>query len=778
MRNLFNRHLWLLGILLSIPVRGLGQETARHIIGTLISDAYGQPMEYVEVLVSEISNNAIASTLTDEKGHFSIELKEGLYILRYRELGKTLRQDTVDLKSDKNLGLITIPIVNKSLQEVIVVGMKRIITFDKDRLMYNVKNSPYANGFSAKDVVQNVPGINPTKPNEISLVGKDGVIVLINGRKLNLKGKELVNYLNSIPSENLEKIEVVTNPSSEFSASGNTGILNFIMKNRMNVGVDGSLSTGYTQRCAASFEDGGNLTFSNNWLMTEYNIGYWKEKRRHDVKNSFKYIDYTKLISNESCQKSDYISQNMNTNIFLNDKMNMGLMASFNYMDEKIASDVYQELSGSRVSFSSEKSRSNVRYKSFSFSPYYEWNIDSLGKKIFVNYSYYLAKNKSNSDYLSDDHLDVVNCLYDNQYFVNTCNLNLTLPFSWLNFELGGEYSHYHADNYAHYNIVDEFLYKESITSLYIGINKSWKRFFFKIGTRYEHTKSKGFPNETINHFSRSYANWFPFVDITYKPGESSVLYLGYSKRINRPNMQQLNPTRSYTDAYTYLTGNSLLNPYLINYVEFRYQYKTLNIGVSYTHTSDGIGVLVNDKADSQIEQTYSNCISTNSLVGNMNYNYSHNRLNAAVQLSVNYNKSKSSDRSLDGGSLKGFSSFASCNLSYRIGSKTLAYASYLYYFPGQEQYLHYKSFQNLSIGINCELMKNKLILNANANDLLGTYYNRNHVVYENFVFNNQNDYDNRCLNIKLTFRFGNHKVKRSDVNINSRNNRLPSARR
>lgn len=91
-----------------------------------------------------------------------------------------------------------------------------------------------------------------------------------------------------------------------------------------------------------------------------------------------------------------------------------------------------------------------------------------------------------------------------------------------------------------------------------------------------------------------------------------------------------------------------------MDYLEFRYQYKTLNVGVSYVHSSDGVGYLVEDKADSQIEQTYSNCISTNSLVSNVNYNYSHNRFNVAVQLSVNYNKSKASNSSIDGCSLEG----------------------------------------------------------------------------------------------------------------------------
>lgn len=243
----------------------------------------------------------------------------------------------------------------------------------------------------------------------------------------------------------------------------------------MNLGFDGSLRTGYTQRHAAIFEEGGNLTFSSKWLMVEYGVGYWKEKRKHDVRNSFEYADYTKLINNDACQKSDYVSQNLNTNIFLNDKMNLGFLASFNCMDGSVASDVYQELSGSRNSFSSETTCSDNRYKGFSFSPYYEWNIDSLGKKLVINYNYSLAKDRTNSDYSSDNHLEVVNSLYDNRYFVNTGNLNLTLPFSWLCFELGGEYSHYHADNYARYNVVDDFLYKETVGAFYTDVNKSWK---------------------------------------------------------------------------------------------------------------------------------------------------------------------------------------------------------------------------------------------------------------------------------------------------------------
>lgn len=776
MTNSFNRNVWLMFGLLSISTQSWCQVTHR-VTGTLVTDTQSHPMEYAEVLVSDGSNNTVSSALTDEKGFFSLELKDGAYILKYRELGEILKQDTLNLNGDKDLGLIALPIANKTLQEMTVVGRRKIISFAQNKLIYSVKNSPYANGFSAKDVIINVPGINPTKPEEISLIGKEGVIVLLNGRKTNLSSKDLVNYLNNIPSENLDKIEVVTNPSSEYSASGNTGVINIILKDRMNLGWDGSLNAGYIQRHKGSLENGGNLSFSNNWVMMEYSVGYWKEKRIRDIRNSLDYPDYSKLINNESYQKSDYVSQNLNTNFFLNSKMNLGFLTSFNFSNDDAEANVYQMLSGSKNSIASEKTLTDSRYRSFSISPYYEWKFDGSGKKMVASYNYNTTKNKSNSDYSSADPLDVTGSMYDNRYYVNTYNLDFTLPFPWLNFKLGGEYSHYRAENYARYNTIDDFLYKETVGSFYTDVSKSWEKVFFKMGARYEYTKTKGFPQEEQNRFSRSYANWFPFVDLTYKPVENNVLYLGYSKRILRPEMIQLNPTRLYTDVFSYSVGNPLLNPALMDYLEFRYQYKTLNVGVSYVHTSDGIGLLVNNQANSQIVQTYSNCISSNSLTGNVSYNYSHNRFSAGAQLSVTYNKSKSSDKSLNDGSLEGFSTVAATNITYLLGSKTVAYATYMYCFPGMEQFIHYKSFQNLALGVNCNLMKNKLILNVSINDLLGTYFNRNHVVYEGFMFNNRIDNENRNLKVKLTYKFGNHKVKRSNVDVNSSNNRLPSGK-
>ncbi len=143
-------------VLICISVRVMGQEAAHCVSGIIVSDTENKPLEYVEVLLSDTSYNTRASVLTDDGGAFMAEAESGTYIFSYRLLGETLRADTVNIDSDIDLGIISLPMINKDIGEVTVTGKRAVITFDKDRLVYNVKNSPYANGFSAFDVIKYV----------------------------------------------------------------------------------------------------------------------------------------------------------------------------------------------------------------------------------------------------------------------------------------------------------------------------------------------------------------------------------------------------------------------------------------------------------------------------------------------------------------------------------------------------------------------------------------------------------------------------------------------
>ena len=176
-----------------------------------------------------------------------------------------------------------------------------------------------------------MPWADPTKPEELSLVGKDGVILLVNERKINLKGKELMNYLQNIPSENIEKIEIMTNPSPEFSMEGRKGVINIVTRQRQNLGFEGSVSAEYTQRQKPSFAEYSNLSFSNKFMVIDYSISNYNEHANSDIQTEYTYPTYTRVSSAESKMKYDGLTQSLSTNFFLNDKMNIGFLGSFAY---------------------------------------------------------------------------------------------------------------------------------------------------------------------------------------------------------------------------------------------------------------------------------------------------------------------------------------------------------------------------------------------------------------------------------------------------------------
>lgn len=302
--------------------------------------------------------------MTPNKYHFVVRL-----------LGDILLEDTIEVTENIDMGLVPVNIDTKVLPEVYVKGNRKFISYDRDRMRYNVKQSPWAKGFNAKDVVTKMPWADPTKPEELSLVGKDGVILLVNERKINLKGKELMNYLQNIPSENIEKIEIMTNPSPEFSMEGRKGVINIVTRQRQNLGFEGSVSAEYTQRQKPSFAEYSNLSFSNKFMVIDYSISNYNEHANSDIQTEYTYPTYTRVSSAESKMKYDGLTQSLSTNFFLNDKMNIGFLGSFAYTKngfDKNSSVEYTNGNGTKVD---EFTKRKGDFHSVTFTPYYEWNM-------------------------------------------------------------------------------------------------------------------------------------------------------------------------------------------------------------------------------------------------------------------------------------------------------------------------------------------------------------------------------------------------------------------
>ena len=768
-------------IFLTTTTECLGQNVSYELKGVVCDinkhDVFWENVEVLALTIGGTNEDLTKLCLTKSDGSYSFNLTPNKYHFVVRLLGDILLEDTIEVTENIDMGLVPVNIDTKVLPEVYIKGNRKFISYDRDRMRYNVKQSPWAKGFNAKDVVTKMPWADPTKPEELSLVGKDGVILLVNERKINLKGKELMNYLQNIPSENIEKIEIMTNPSPEFSMEGRKGVINIVTRQRQNLGFEGSVSAEYTQRQKPSFAEYSNLSFSNKFMVIDYSISNYNEHANSDIQTEYTYPTYTRVSSAESKMKYDGLTQSLSTNFFLNDKMNIGFLGSFAYTKngfDKNSSVEYTNGNGTKVD---EFTKRKGDFHSVTFTPYYEWNIDSLGKKLTINYNFSRTHDKGHQQYISDVELPFSESRINSLYIYNSYNLDLKLPFAIMNFEAGCEYRHYRVNNRAEYSTLEDFLYKESVISTYFDANKSFGKWYVKVGARYEHTTQNGFSEDGSNTFELKYGKLFPFVDVTFHPAETSTLVFGYSKRIQRPAMWCLDPTRGYSDSYHHEEGNPQLNPTMMDYLELKYMVNNLYIELSYNYTKDGIIQIFNDDGDGVMGCTYTNGLKMHSFGGNANYTFNANKLSVNIGGSLYYNKAVSTSPDLTDDDLKGYTSRFSSTVSYKFKDNITSFARYYYVFPGLSESVHFKSYQALNMGANMRFLKDKLDLEIGATDIFKTNKSRNRIDYSTFTLTSNINNNIRSFYLKISYRFGNNKVRHSYVDVNNGDGRMPSSR-
>lgn len=391
-----------------------------------------------------------------------------------------------------------------------------------------------------------------------------------------------------------------------------------------------------------------------------------------------------------------------------------------------------------------------------------------------VNYYFSRTHDKGHQQYESDAELPFPESRVSSLYIYNSYNVDLKLPFTFLNFETGGEYRHYRVSNRAEYSTLEDFLYKESVASAHFDVNKTFGKWYVKAGARYEHTTQRGFSKDGSNTFELKYGKLFPFVDVTFHPTETSTLVFGYSKRIQRPAMWCLDPTRSYSDSYHYEVGNPQLKPTMIDYLELKYMLNNLYVELSYNYTKDGIIQIYNDNGDGVGGSTYTNGLKIHSFGGNANYTFNVSKLSVNIGGALYYNKAVSTSPELTDDDLKGYASRLSSTVSYKFKDNITSFARYYYVFPGLSENVHFKFYQSLSLGANMRFLKDKLDLEIGLNGVVKTNKSRNRIEYSTYTFTSNINNNIRSFYLKLSYRFGNNKVRHNYVDVSKGDGRMP----
>jgi hypothetical protein len=587
--------------------------------GTIVSDQ-NEAIGFASIaLYHPIDTSLVGGTVAGADGNFILQLPaaEGAWILSLSAVGYqafTLNL-TIDEEKNKDLGVIKLKEDAKMLEGVVVKSMLPTIEMEADKMVVTVEGTAMSEGNTALDVLSKTPGIWIDQDGNIQLNGKQGVMVMIDDRPTYMSARELQTLLQGMPANNIRNIEVITNPSARYDAQGTAGIINLNLVKNYMVGMNGSVYVGHEFNRYHGANGGLQVNYKRGKVSSFFNADYSRRNNYRDV-----HTDRFFNINGNAAEMSQdgewrFISHNPSLRAGLdydiNDRHSIGFSVRGNYYD---GSDDFSMLSNlitgnNGGQWIDSKNVINREFTRINSNLHYIAKIDSSGRKLTIDVDH------AN---MTMDHHSTFDNIYRNASgnltdIENIANVN---PVNYNIFALRSDYIHplskgrkletgikasrVVSDNDLNFtrlteqgwqpisNMSNHFIYTEHILAGYINFNtKITEKISLKAGLRGEQTYADGYSVTLDSSNYRSYFNLFPSIFVQQKVSDFYSLNYNYSRRINRPYYENLNPFIFYIDPYTFAGGNPHLNPAFIHNFEFTQTFQSkynLTLGYSLTH--------------------------------------------------------------------------------------------------------------------------------------------------------------------------------------------------
>ncbi|HYF30021.1 MAG TPA: TonB-dependent receptor [Chitinophagaceae bacterium] len=621
-------------------------QTKNGKITGVVTDDKHQPIESATVTLLRTKDKALVKAgITDKAGIFEFEkIAEGEYVLAITATGFTkISSQPFTISAEKSsvkLDALKLAPAPKSLGEVTVTGKRPLIENKIDRTVVNVEAAPTNAGATALEVLEKSPGISVDNDGNISLKGKQGVIVMMDGKPTYLSATDLANVLRNMPASGLDQIEIMTNPPAKYDASGNSGIINIKTKKSRNEGFNGSFTTGGTmgfyKRANATLtpvraSESLNLNYRKGKINLFGNVNYNYNENKSDLTLERRLYEPNGAIDVTTRQNSVFNGRNNNYTVkvgldfFKNKRTTWGIVLNGFTFAGRPHNNNTQTLirpDGSIESVLESISTTKLNFSNFSGNLNYKHIFDSTGQEITVDLDYVGYKNSSTSLLLTDTYdapggpktghfelkgdipgvIDIYSIKSDyTKPLKNNMRFDAGFKISYVQNDNEVVYSRWAGNDWVKDNArSNHFIYKENINAAYISINKQWKKFSAQTGLRMENTVSRGNQVALDSSFTRNYTSLFPTIYLNYQINKSHTLTVSYGRRINRPNYQDLNPFRWYLDSLTFRQGNPYLLPQYANNFEIRHSFKNgLTTVLNYTETNDVLSQIL--KQDERI---------------------------------------------------------------------------------------------------------------------------------------------------------------------------------
>lgn len=655
MKTIIQKKLYTLLILL-VSATGLFAQSAATVTGSLL-DEKGKPMDFATVsLLNAKDSTVVKGTLSTETGSYKFDhIGTGSYLIKASVVGyeKAISSPfTISgAATNFNVPALKLQTGTHALNTVTITATKPLIERKSDRTVMNVENSVLAAGNSAMEILERAPGVTVDKDDNISLKGKQGVTVMINDKLTYLSAAQLATLLRSTDGTTIQSIEIITNPSAKYDAAGNSGIINIKLKKNKQSGTNGSITEGVGYGNYGKDNTSLSLNHKEGKLNLFGTFNHNDNKRDHN-------LDITRIVTDSAANKtyfnqhSKMVSANhdnsyrLGADYDMTSKNTIGFLVN-GYFNSEADNNFNKTVIGTTPntvnSYQTTASNINQTYKNFALNLNDKLQIDTNGQQLSLDLDYSKFNNTSNAQYntyfyLPDGSSMTSPVFLRNQtpsvITIHTAKIDYTYPINkTLKLETGAKFSDVKTDNnlqaqqqvngsYVNDTLLtNHFIYSEKIDAAYINLSKEFKGTSVQAGLRAEYTSSTGDLINTNDVVTRHYLDFFPSIFINHTFNEKNEVGINYSRRIDRPGYDDLNPFVYYLDQYTYSKGNPFLKPQYTNNFELNYTFnKTINVSLGYAHTTDAITqVLLTDPVSKATYQTNLNLTSQNNYSVNIN---------------------------------------------------------------------------------------------------------------------------------------------------------------
>ena len=758
------------------------------------------PLEFATLSLFNSSDSTLVSgALTESGGVFELKVPMGRYYGMVEFIG--YENKLVDITVDReamlaNRGVVdlgTINLANGAIQldgvEITAERSETIVALDKR--IFNVGQDLANRGGTAEDILDNVPSVTVDLDGAVSLRGSAGVRILINGRPSGLAGADNANGLRSIPSNLIERVEVITNPGARYEAEGAAGIINIVLKKDEQSGFNGSfdVNTGYPAQAGVSANvnyrkgninwfanvgvqyretEGGGFSFLESQGESEVLFQeIIQDRNRTGLSNSFRAgVDY-------------YLSDKENiTGAFLyrrSDEDNFATLDYFDFVDDFPGNLITETLRTD----DEREDESNLEY-----NVTYHKEYSSRDHKLEATVQYRDDIEAESSDFLetatsfiSENIPDIVQ-RSENEEGEKTWlfQLDFVKPVNEEGqFEVGArstlrrinnDYTVEQLDNGAFSTLAglsNNFNYDEDIHAVYTIFGNKIGNFSYQGGLRYEFSSvlTELITTNEIN--DRNYSNLFPSAFLNYELSEGNSLQVSYSRRIRRPRFRDLNPFFTFSDSRNTFSGNPNLDPeltdsYEINHIKI-WENFTLTSGLFYRNTRDAIQRILEFNSDGTTNRLPQNLATRNDYGAELTFAYSG--LNW-VRLDGNFNAFRTQ---VDGGNIDesltadDFTWFARSTARFTFWNKSNLQLRFNYRAPVSTTQGFRQGIASLDLGFNKDLTKD-LSLTFSVRDVFNSRKRRSETFGEGFFRESEFQWRARTFNLSFNYRI-NQKKKR-----------------